>query len=130
MPAAAVTIFERNTYSATHNSGRFGNPGYRGIMLFLNVFTASATVGSGAGLIPQLRRHDPLDVTSSKIIWSIPLPVIATGTFDYFHHPDAGEALASVYYVVGLPLPESWSITMTNEDSTAWVYSMTGSFVP
>lgn len=126
MAATSVVIFERNTYSATHTSGKFANPGYKGVMLFLNVFTASGT----GGLIPQIRRYDPLDGTSSKIIWGVPLPVITTGTFDYFNHPDANEAHLNVYFIAPSPVPEQWAVTMTNRDGTPYEYSMTGSFVP
>ena len=38
MPAQPVVIFPRGIYSATQESGKFGNPGFGGIMLFLNVY--------------------------------------------------------------------------------------------
>jgi hypothetical protein len=126
MAASALTVFPRGIYTATQTSSKFGNPGCQGIMLFLNVFTASGT----GGLIPQLRRYDPIDPTQSKIIWGIPLPVKTTGTFDYIHRPGSSEAQASVYFVVMLPLPEQWAITMTHEDASIYEYAMTGSLVP
>lgn len=124
MPVLPSAVFARGVYTATRESTRYGHSGYKGIILYLTVYSASGT----GGIIPQLRRYDPEDPSQSRIMWSIPKPVTAVGTYDYIHHTDANEALASVYYIVPLPLPEHWTIVMTHLDSSPYEYLMTGSW--
>lgn len=106
--------------TAITDTRREGSNGISSIRLFLDVTVASGT----GGLIPQLRAHDP-QTNAARLIWSIPIPVKATGTYIYEMSPGANDSGRDNQFTVKGTCPLSFSVTVTPDDASAYTYSLT-----
>lgn len=104
------------TRTATTTSSTFTNPRGIGVLLFLNVTTAS---GAG-GLQVQAQAVDP---TSGAVlaINSAPTAVTATGLKVYAIYP--GHSAGATQSTSGV-LPRQWNVKVTHGNSDSYAYSV------
>lgn len=115
-----LNLLDSAARTSNTSSGVQANPEHRGVILLLDVTAASGT----GGLIPQIRFHDPI-TAASKIVWGIPQPILATGTYVYVHYPGVSLSHSNaVQYVVPLPLAAFWSVIVTHGDGSSYTYSL------
>jgi hypothetical protein len=105
--------------TSTANSGIFTNYNHRGIVLILNVTTASGT----GGLQVQIQTYDFIGAVY-KAINTAPTAVTTTGQYVYMLYPGVDSTNSNNAQNVSQVLPQQFRVSVTHGDSSSYTYSV------
>lgn len=114
------TLLASSSRVANTSSPIQTNNSAKGIVLFLNVTTASGT----GGLMPKIQMIDPVTGTPSQV-YASPAAATATGQYVYVIYPgNTTSPSGDAKQHVPMPLPRTWQATVYANDNTAYIYTL------
>jgi hypothetical protein len=107
------------TRSATVDCPDMDTPGYRGVLVSLNVTAASGT----GGLRVQLFWRDPASGVAQQLN-NNNAPIAATGQNVHLFYPAACDAGVGIYVRWNTVLPRTWFARIQHGDGSNYTYSV------